>query len=406
MLSEREQKGLQIAALAKIEKNRLGWKVPSQSGNGTYVVNLDGGQPLCTCPDFEKRHMRCKHIHAVEYVIQRETKADGTETYTESVKVTYTQEWPAYNQAQRDEKREFMRLLSDLCQIVPQPPQAKGRPRLPLSEMLFAAAMKVYSTESGRRFMGDLETAADKGYISRLPHYNSVFNYLENADLTPVLRQLIEVSSLPMRSVETDFAVDSSGFGTSRFVRWYTKKYGREQDNREWVKLNMICGVQTNIVTSVEVSGWATNDAPFFAPLVKSTAKRFQMEEVSADKGYVSHKNMEVASQCGATPFIPFKSNAIIPTDNSVWAKMYHWFMFNRQSFLEHYHKRSNAETVFSMIKGKFGDSVRSKTDKAQVNEVLLKVLCHNICVLIQAMYRIGLEPTFWAENPVAQKVS
>ena len=48
------------------------------------------------------------------------------------------------------------------------------------------------------------------------------------------------------------------------------------------------------------------------------------------------------------------------------------------------------------MIKGKFGASVRSKLPIAQVNEVLCKVLCHNICVLIQSIYELGLEPLFW----------
>ena len=70
-----------------------------------------------------------------------------------------------------------------------------------------------------------------------------------------------------------------------------------------------------------------------------------------------------------------------------------------------HYHQRSNVETTFSMIKGKFGDSLRSKSDTGQVNELLLKVLCHNICVLIQEMHELGvtvnLEPqvtpqTWW----------
>ena len=58
------------------------------------------------------------------------------------------------------------------------------------------------------------------------------------------------------------------------------------------------------------------------------------------------------------------------------------------------------------MIKGKFGGSVRSKSPIAQVNEVLCKVLCHNICVLIQSIYELGIEPTFWAESLVAQKVT
>ena len=62
-MDARQERGLVIAATSKIEKNKLGWKVPSQSGSGTYIVNLDHGEPFCTCPAFEKRHQPCKHIH-------------------------------------------------------------------------------------------------------------------------------------------------------------------------------------------------------------------------------------------------------------------------------------------------------------------------------------------------------
>lgn len=77
---------------------------------------------------------------------------------------------------------------------------------------------------------------------------------------------------------------------------------------------------------------------------------------------------------------------------------MYHLYHLNRETFLEHYHERSNVESTFSMMKAKFGERLRSKTDTAQVNEMLLKVLCHNICCVIQSMYELGVEPTFWAK--------
>jgi hypothetical protein len=48
------------------------------------------------------------------------------------------------------------------------------------------------------------------------------------------------------------------------------------------------------------------------------------------------------------------------------------------------------------MIKAKFGEVVRARLPVAQVNEVLCKVLCHNLCVLIQSIYELGIEPTFW----------
>ncbi len=62
-----------------------------------------------------------------------------------------------------------------------------------------------------------------------------------------------------------------------------------------------------------------------------------------------------------------------------------------------YYRKWSNIETAFSMIKGKFGSSLRSKSDTGQINEALCKVLAHNICVLVQATHELGIEPVFFA---------
>src|SRR6266436_6948472 len=70
----------------------------------------------------------------------------------------------------------------------------------------------------------------------------------------------------------------------------------------------------------------------------------------------------------------------------------------NQERFMQQYHKRSNVESTFSMIKAKFGDSLRSKTETAQVNEALCKILCHNICCLIQSIYELEIKPEFWAE--------
>lgn len=264
---------------------------------------------------------------------------------------------------------------------------------------------KVYVGFSSRRFTSDLKEAHVDGLVTRTPHFNSVSNYLASPDLTEVLKGLVTLSSLPLKPVETDFAVDSSGFSTCRFVRWFNKKYGKEVDNREWVKLHLMCGVKT-IVTGVDVSGWTAHDTNYFIPLLAKTAQHFDLAEVSADKAYLSRKNLRAVEAVGATPFVPFKSNTVEMVEDSIWAKMYHYFMYNREDFFDHYHKRSNIESAYSMIKSKFGDSVRSKSDTGQINEALCKVLCHNICVLVQAIHELGIEPTFCAESSVAQKVT
>jgi len=186
-------KRIEIAATVKLRRKGGVWSVPSQAGTGkAYTVDLKGDEPTCSCPDHETRRLKCKHIYAVEFSIGRETRPDRTTTITKTVRVTYGQNWPAYNAAQTNEKTRMAELLRGLC----------------------------------------------------------------------------------------------DGIGAS------------------------------------------------------------------------------------------------------FWS----------------FHKRSNVESTFSIIKAKFGASVRSKMPVAQMNEVLCKVICHNLCVLVQSIYELGIAPTFWAEMPIAQQ--
>jgi transposase len=397
----RKQRGLQIAKVARIDQKGSTYLVPSMSGNGRYTV--DPAASTCTCPDCQKGN-KCKHIFAVEFIMSRKTTTnkDGSTTVTETVafkaikRTTYPQNWPAYNEAQTKEQDEFRRLLGDLCSGIETPAQSgRGQRRLPLSDAVFAVVYKVYSTFSGRRFISDLRTAQADGYISKTPHFNSIYNALENPDLTPILTQLIEESSKPLAAVETDFAVDSTGFTGSRFVRWYDHKYNVVRQDHDWVKVHICCGVKTNIITAVEIHDRNASDMPQLPLLVDATAKNFTISEVSADKGYSSKANHEAIAKHGATPFIAFKKNATARRADGMFAKMFHYFSFNQDAFFAHYHKRSNVESTFSMIKGKFGDAVRSKSGVAMKNEALCKLLAHNICCVIHAMYELGVNPKF-----------
>ncbi len=398
-MNMREQKGKDIAARLKIERKDNLWIVPSQTGKGKYTVDLE--KPYCSCPDFELRGLKCKHLYAVEYSIKYETDArTQTTTVTKSVRVTYAQDWPMYNAAQTNEKAHFQSLLYDLCQGIEEPAQNMGRPRLSLRDMVFSAVFKVYSTVSTRRFMCDLSGACSRGYISTVPHFNSILNYLDTESLTPILHDLIHTSSFSLKAIEVDFAVDSSGFSTSRYVRWYNARYGNEQDNHDWMKVHLMCGVKTNVVTSVEIIGRYANDSPQFRPLVTTTAKNFRIRDVEADKAYSSKGNLELVTRKGGTPYIPFKTNTTGDGEWSMlWEKLWHFYQYNREEFLTHYHKRSNAESTMWMIKSKFSEHIRSKTDIAIVNELLCKVLCHNICVVISSMYEPRYRAIFLDRN-------
>lgn len=400
----KELKGLEIAARCRIAYRDGAWLVPSQSGNSSYRVILSSQGDACACEDFTLTGKPCKHVHAARIIRERDYggKAPLIDTDVIPKRKTYAQNWPAYNLAQRVEKHRFQELVFDLCRGLEELPPVqgqRGRKRHTVKDSIFSMVFKVYSTFSTRRFSCDLADAHTKGYLENTVPGMKVCVFFDNPVLTPILHDLIVLSSLPLKTVETTFAPDSTGFSTSRFVRWFDEKYGVQRSGKDWVKAHAICGVKTNIVTHVIIEGRDANDCPFLKPLVEKTAENFTVKEVAADKGYLSKENLALVEKIGAEPFIPFKVNSGSNGD-SIWDKLFHYYSFNRETFLKHYHQRSNAESTFSMVKAKFRDHVRSKTDTAMKNEVLCKFLCHNICCLIQSQCELGIEPVFWGDKP------
>ncbi len=389
----RKQRGARIAQTGALRQKGDLWFVPSQSGPGTWVVDYSEGEdkPVCTCPDYEKRSAFCKHIFAVEIHLNRMAAPKSPEQ-----RATYSQDWPQYNAAQMNEGDHFLTLLHGLCQGITMPPQTgRGRPKTPLADMVFACVLKVYEGMSGRRTTSELRRCQKDGLLDKAPHYNTISDALNKPELTPLLRTLLQESALPLRGVESQFAADSTGFATTTYDRWYDQKWGTERKKAKFVKAHAICGTATHVVTDMLVSH--KHDATQFRPLLERTAARFEIVEVSGDKAYSSKANLEAAAAAGAVPYIPFK-DGITGKGPALWAKMFHYYQYKRDEFDSHYHRRSNVETMFGMVKAKFGASIRSKKETAQVNELYCKFLAHNIVVLISSIYELGIQPEFWQE--------
>ena len=399
-MNVRKLKGEQIAKTVQIEKKGLDkWIVPSQTGSGAYTVNRFGEDFKCSCPDFQNRGQTCKHIYAVEIKVLRWFDSKGNSGTEITIKKTYSQDWVNYDKAQTHEKELFMKLLNDLVQNIPEKPLPirAGRPELSMQDMVFGSALKVFTTFSLRRFMTDVKEASAKGYLQHIPHFTLVSVYMQKEEMTPILQDLIMLSALPMKAVETKFAIDSTGFRTTHFNQYCKEKHNTKREH-EWIKAHICCGVSTHIITGVEVLSENSGDSPQFIPLAEKTHDAgFTIDEMSADKAYSSRDNNAYIDQIGGTPYIAFRSNASGKPrgNNHIWRKMYNYFVYNRDEFLQHYHLRSNVESTNNMIKSKTTDMVRSKDKTAQINEVLLKVLCHNICVLISAMFELVIEPSF-----------
>jgi transposase len=393
----RQVKGMELAEHGGIKQTVKGWVVPSQTGTGDYTVKTNHeGKVFCTCPDCQVSGKKCKHQYAVEYFLQKIKTKAGDIITTKIVRKTYSQDWTAYNTAQTNEIRLFDILLKDLVAGVEAPTQEMGRPRLSLNETLFCAIQKVYSQLSQRRAHTLYKQANDKDQITHAPHFNAIGKLLNQEETTAILQNLLTATAMPLKSVETTFAQDSSGFTTSRFNQYCIAKHAVKKKH-QWVKAHLLTGVKTNVIINARITEETANDCPQFKPMIEESHHQgFEIREILADKAYSSRENFEAAKEIGAMPYIPFKTNITGKARGSFfWSKMFYYFQLNREEFMEHYHKRSNAETTFQMIKSKFGEKLKSKNPTAQKNELLCKLIAHNIVVLIHEMHELGIKPDF-----------
>lgn len=225
-------------------------------------------------------------------------------------------------------------------------------------------------------------------------------------EITPILHELVHLSAQPLASVETNFAIDSSGFRCSSFGNYCEEKHGTRR-SRNWLKVHICTGVSTNIVADASITKEHANDSPQFKKLIRNTAEHFAIGEITADKAYSSRKNLEIVGQYGGMAYIPFKKNARGTAKGSLlWKRAFHYFQLHKEEFLEHYHKRSNAESTFSAIKKKFGETIKSKNRTAQVNEMLCKIVSYNITVLIREMIEMGATPEFFSIISLTKELS
>lgn len=422
----RQQRGLALLQSKGTRIKQLTgttWLVPSATNSsGGYVVAVANDQRSCTCPDAEAGN-RCKHIFAVAYVRQEIELADGA-TVTVEQRITYSQDWPNYNRASREEPRWVRRFLKGLCDGIVQPPHpGRGPKPAHLADVVYAMTMKVYGGTSGRIAEDDFIACEEKKLITKAPAYNTMFKYAAQPEVTPLLKVLVQEAGSVLRPVESTFAIDSSGFARpsysggpggnddddDEFTRkstWRENKFPKERRVQRWLKAHAQVGVDTGIITAVEVTnsiGEGTGDVSNAIPLLNATVDAgFNVKALCADKAYLDNALLTAVESVGAVPYVPFKTNSKPTGDSDAWRRLWHMVEARNDEFKATYNQRQNVEAVFSGIKRRFSPNVRAKTFHGGVNEVLLKCLAWNLTRVVHAVHELGIKPTFWSRLEAA----
>lgn len=303
-------------------------------------------------------------------------------------------DWHKYNLAKTQEKRWFYRLLQELSLIIPEEPYKFGRPAVSIRDLFFAAGLKLYSNCSGRKIAWDIIHAAGAGYIRKSFHFNRILEFLNCGATYDLLQKMLTISAIPLGYLEENFAIDSSGFGSYKYnhVEHKSKPFTiysmAEGKKRNFIKGHIAIGTRTHIICACEITHRFVSDVSRGEEIIKRLGQNFEIKELVADKAYCTKRIHQLVESLGAIPYIPFRHN-INPKKNSpeIWIRMHEYFLTNQDRFKQHYHRRSNVESVFSMIKMRLGEFLRCKNEVAQQNELMVKFICHNICCLIAEMF-------------------
>ena len=66
------------------------------------------------------------------------------------------------------------------------------------------------------------------------------------------------------------------------------------------------------------------------------------------------------------------------------------------EGFMRAYHKRSNVETAFGVMKKMWGGDVNARNDHAMYAELMCKAICHNVSRIVHVVHELDIEPRFW----------
>ena len=310
-------------------------------------------------------------------------------------------DWGNYNAYQVHEKLAAMTLLYEIiqCLIIGDEWCGNGRPPYGMRDALFCSVVKVWNGDSSRRTISDLMIAKSMGYITAVPHFNTITNYMRTTEFTEYIEEIYRIIAYQFKDKEIYFAVDSTGFGKHN-TQWLTARKNRNE-RKSANKLHVVMGVMTGVIAYAKVTAGTEHDSTHLPHMLRETCRFFRPQEVYGDSGYLSFSNVNAVRAIGAMPFFKPKKNTKLHDirrwwiDGAAWDEMVTFFREDEPGFRRHYGRRNGVEGMFSSMKAKYLRFIRGKTSKSQENEVFTKVVCHNLSMLVRATFQLGLRVDF-----------
>ncbi|MFQ5906271.1 MAG: IS5 family transposase [bacterium] len=281
--------------------------------------------------------------------------------------------------------RHFHFLLNELislCNTIPDIRSRRGRPvQFPLPTLFVLLALKF---DSGLGYRDSVAQVDFNPYLlhrlglERAPSYSLLQKALTRID-TKLLHRMYKLLARK-KPPPQHVAVDSSGFSHSTGGEWVSVRLQKSR-RRRFHALHNAVDTDTLMIHATRVRTRPGGDPRFMIPLVKRIVKR-DLETVYCDKAYISRRNVQFIADVGAYPAIEPKSSSNINSrGHRAYGELIREYRRNPEKWksVYEYGRRSLAETVFSMMKLRHGESLSSRGHRERRRELLIRVVLHNI---------------------------
>jgi transposase len=183
-------------------------------------------------------------------------------------------------------------------------------------------------------------------------------------------------------------AMDSTGLESRYVSHYFTRRCDRQSAHYQarFPKLSAVCDIACHVVLGLTVDRGPQVDHVEFRSTLRDALARQRIEILVADAGYDSEKAHRFCrEQLGITSIVPPHINGRLRQDGAPRRMTGRYRLRLRRWFpRKTYGQRWQIETVFSMIKRRLGPALRSRSYYAQCREVTLKVLTHNLMILLR----------------------
>ena len=210
--------------------------------------------------------------------------------------------------------------------------------------------------------------------FSRIPHYSTLCKFLHRISSKLISQVLLKITSIFYRSSGriSTIAIDSTGFPTSYFSYYYSIRAQKER--KGFLKVSLAIDTKKQTILAIKITKNRQHDTKHVRSFLRSASRVKLADYYVLDKGYDSEAiHQQIRDEIHAISYIPIRN----------WNAPYVSGKFRQemaQNFNKYiYGKRNLVETVFSVVKRRFGGYVRGIHFINQIKEIKLKCVAYSV---------------------------